>query len=313
MSALKQALAAWDAKDIRMIKNRENVVHEVRIDGRPAALRLHRPGYQSKASIQSELDWMAGLASAGMRVPAPIPMRSGDTVADLGAGQIATVVSWVDGAPIGEGGVPLPGTEVDQVALYHCVGRELATLHNLTDAMILPQGFSRHRWDIPGLLGDNPFWGRFWESPALTEGERALILRARAVAHDMVTAFAEDGADFGLIHADALRENIFVKDGELTLIDFDDAGFGFRIYDLAVMMTQNEDEPAADAIRDAAIAGYRTLRSFPHDAEALLPLFVMIRRFASMGWAVPRNPPDGPAVRDYAQKAVRAARTFLRA
>ncbi|MCK8463984.1 phosphotransferase [Aliiroseovarius sp. S1339] len=311
MSALKQALEAWGAQDIRMIKDRENVVHEVRVGGRPAALRLHRPGYQSKAAIRSELDWMAGLAAAGMRVPAPIPTLSGDTVADLGAGQIATVVTWVDGAPIGEGGVPLTGSKAEQVALYRKVGGELATLHNLTDQMTLPDGFDRHRWDIPGLLGDTPFWGKFWESPALSDEDRALVLRARAVAHNIATAFAKDGADFGLIHADALRENIFVHNGDLTLIDFDDAGFGFRIYDLAVMMTQNEDEPAADAIRDAAIAGYRAHRAFSDQAEALLPMFIMMRRFASMGWAVPRNPAESPAVREYAEKAVRAARAFL--
>ena len=62
MSALKKALDVWGAQDIRMIKNRENVVHEVRVGGRPAALRLHRPGYQSKAAIRSELDWMAPLS-----------------------------------------------------------------------------------------------------------------------------------------------------------------------------------------------------------------------------------------------------------
>ncbi|WP_298570649.1 phosphotransferase [uncultured Aliiroseovarius sp.] len=311
MSALQDALKAWRAQDIRMIKDRENIVHEVRVDSRSAALRLHRPGYQSPAAIQSELDWMAALARAGMRVPAPIPTASGDTVVRLGDGQCATMITWVEGKPIGEGGVPLDGGANQHCALYRRVGREIATLHNLTDQLSLPTKFSRHRWDIPGLLGDQPFWGRFWESPALSADERALVLRARAVAHDKATAFAENGADFGLIHADALRENIFIHKGDLTLIDFDDAGFGFRLYDLAVMMTQNEEEPAADAIRDAAIAGYRELRPLPDDAEALLPMFVMMRRFASMGWAVPRNPADSPVVREYAVKAIRAARAFL--
>ena len=311
MTALKRALEVWGAQDIRLIKNRENIVHEVRVGGRPAALRLHRPGYQSKAAIQSELDWMAGLAAAGMRVPAPIPTRAGDTVADRGAGQIATVVTWVDGAPIGEGGVPLQGSEAEQVALYRKVGGEIATLHNLTDAMTLPDTFARHRWDIPGLLGETPFWGKFWECPALTEDERALIQRARAVAHDRATAFMDNGADFGLIHADVLRENVFIHDGILTLIDFDDAGFGFRLYDLAVMMTQNVGEPAYEAIKAAALAGYREHRTLSQEAEDLLPMFLMMRRFASMGWAVPRYDPEGPEVASYTQKAVTAARNFL--
>lgn len=313
MTVLNAALTAWGAQHIRLIKDRENIVHELRINGQPAALRLHRPGYQTDATIRSELDWMAALAAEGMRVPAPIAAKNGDTVVDLGAGQLATVVTWVSGAPIGEGGVALPGPASKQIALYHKVGQLLAQLHNLTDQWTPPQGFTRHRWDIAGLLGNNPFWGRFWESPALNDAERGLVMRARAVAHDMATVFQENGADFGLIHADALRENVFFDQGELTLIDFDDAGFGFRLYDLAVMMTQNEDEPAADGIRDAALAGYRSMRDLPQDAEALLPMFVMMRRFASMGWAVPRYPAESETTKAYAEKAVRAAEAFLRA
>ncbi|WP_432448704.1 phosphotransferase enzyme family protein [Aliiroseovarius marinus] len=308
---LKHALKAWGAQHVRMIKDRENAVHEVRIAGKPAALRLHRPGYQSEAAIRSELDWMGALAKKGMRVPAPIALPSGDTVLVLGENQSATMVSWVEGAPIGEGGVPLQGTAEEQAALYRNVGAELAKLHNLTDEITLPEGFTRHRWDIPGLLGDDPFWGRFWECPALSEDERNMVLRARAVAHDLASVFLENGADFGLIHADALRENVFIHNGLLTLIDFDDAGFGFRLYDLAVMMTQNVDEPAYEAIKTAALAGYQDHRALSQEAEHLLPMFLMMRRFASMGWAVPRYDPTGPEVANYTQKAVTAARDFL--
>ncbi len=311
MSELKEALAAWGARHVRLIKDRENAVHEVRIGQDRAALRLHRPGYMSKAAIQSEINWMAALSEAGMTVPTPLKTPGGDTVVTLSTGRLATVVGWVEGRPIGEGGVPFEIPVAEQVTLYHALGRELARLHNITDTLTLPEGFTRHRWDLDGLLGENPFWGRFWESPELSQGERHLINRARAVAYDQVQAFQEGGADFGLIHADALRENVFVREGALQLIDFDDAGFGFRIYDLAVAMTQNEEEPAADQIRDAMIAGYRELRAFPPEAEALLPTFIMLRRFASMGWAVPRYTPGSPESRSYAQKAVKAARRFL--
>lgn len=310
-TVLKQALRAWGAQHVRMIKDRENAVHEVRVAGKPAALRLHRPGYQSAAAIQSELDWMEALAGKGMRVPSPIPTTDGHLVFSMGNDQLATMVTWVEGAPIGEGGVPLDGSVADQTALYRQVGAEIAKLHNLTDEITLPDGFTRHRWDIPGLLGDDPFWGRFWECPALNDDDRNMVLRARAVAHDLATVYLENGADFGLIHADALRENVFVHNDALTLIDFDDAGFGFRLYDLAVMMTQNEDEPAYDAIKAAALAGYREHRALSQEAEDLLPMFLMLRRFASMGWAVPRYDPTGPEVASYTQKAVTAARNFL--
>lgn len=311
MTELKDALSAWGAQHIRMIKDRENQVHEVKIGGARAALRLHRPGYMSKAAIRSELIWMAGLSDAGMDVPAPLPAKDDSTVVTLSSGRLATVVSWVEGAPIGDGDLAFEMPIAEQISIYYKLGRELARLHNITDTLTLPDGFTRHRWDLDGLLGDTPFWGRFWECPALNAEERALINRARAVAHDRVQAYVENGADFGLIHADALRENVFIKDGAITLIDFDDAGFGFRLYDLAVMMTQNEQEPAAAEIQAAAITGYRELRAFSNEAEDLLPMFIMIRRFASMGWAVPRNEDGGAAIRAYTEKAIRAARQFL--
>ncbi|WP_421702465.1 phosphotransferase enzyme family protein [Aliiroseovarius sp.] len=311
MSELKEALRAWGARHVRLIKDRENVVHEVRIGSDRAALRLHRPGYQSEPAIRSEITWMGELARAGMSVPAPVSTPDGRQVMTLSTGRLATVVTWVEGEPIGEGGVPLDGTEAEQAALFHALGREVARMHNLTDAMELPDGFHRHAWDLDGLLGEAPFWGRFWECPALTAEERPLINRARAVARDRAQAFAENGADFGLIHADVLRENAFVKDGAITLIDFDDAGFGFRLYDLAVMMSQNVDEPAYPAIRAAALAGYRELRDLSDEAEELLDMFLMLRRFASMGWAVPRYAQTPETLQLYTDRAVKAARAFL--
>ncbi|MCI2399794.1 phosphotransferase [Aliiroseovarius subalbicans] len=311
MSELNEALAAWGATDSRFIKGRENAVYEITLPGARAALRLHRVGYQSEAAIRSELIWMTGVAEAGLSVPAPIPALSGETVVTLSTGRLATVVSWVDGAPIGASGEPLPGSPADQVQVFHAVGREIARLHNVTDAMTLPDGFERHAWDIDGLLGDDPFWGRFWENPTLTADERALILRARAVAHDRLTVFQDCGGDIGLIHADALRENVFLDGDSVTLIDFDDAGFGFRMYDLAVLMSQNEGLPNSAALQDAAIAGYRSARPLPDDAVALLPMFIMLRRFASMGWIVPRVQPGEDWDRVYADRAVAAARRFL--
>ena len=308
---LAEALAAWGGTSARLIKDRENAVYEVALAGNRAALRLHRVGYQSLAAIRSEITWMRELARAGMSVPAPVPAMSGEAVVTLANGRLATVVSWMEGQPLGAAGEPLAGTPGEQATLFHAVGREVARLHNITDGLDLPDGFHRHAWDIEGLLGEQPFWGRFWESPALSPSERALVQEVRGLARHRLRAFAEEGGDFGLIHADVLRENVFVDRGRVSLIDFDDAGFGFRLYDLATLMSQNEEEAHHGELRDAALAGYRSERALPEDAAALLPLFVLLRRFASMGWVVPRAGAGSGKVRLYAERAVRAAEAFL--
>lgn len=311
MTEAVEALAAWGGGPLpQLIKDRENAVYAVTLrDGRPAALRLHRPGYQSAAAIRSELIWTEGLAKAGLPVPRPIPCRSGDLLCTLSTGRVASIVEWVGGRALGEAWTPLPGPIAIQIERFRQIGALLARLHTATDAMTLPPGFTRPAWDAEGLLGAAPLWGRFWENPALTQPERAFLLDLR---DDLRRRLDElrPGADFGLIHADLMRENILVDGGTLRLIDFDDSGFGLRLYDLGTLMLQNLDEPAYPELLAAAVEGYASLRPV---AAAQVPLFVLLRCLASCGWAVPRLPPGSPRLRDYALRAVRQGEAFLRA
>ena len=302
--ALDTALAAFAAHSPRFLSESENTVYAVERDGHKAALRLHRPGYQGADEIWSELWWMDALAQYGLRVPAPLPARDGALLVTLASGRMASMVSWVEGAPMYNANARDP-------ALFRLIGETLARLHNITDTLDLPAHFRRHAWDVDGLMGEAPFWGRFWENPTLSAPERVVILEARDMARARLTRFCADGGDFGLIHADAIRGNVFVDRGRVTLIDFDDCGFGFRLYDLAVLMTQNQDMPNAAALQQAALDGYRTQRALPDDAEEIITLLVMARRMASMGWIVPRSDVSDPRRRIYAERAVAAAGRFL--
>lgn len=311
MNTLKEALAAFGVQGAQFISASENAVYQVKGPGGKAALRLHRDGYQNAETIWSELWWTKALANAGVQVPLPLAALNGDNIVTLPNGQLATMVSWVKGAPFGIYGAPLNGTGTEQEALFKRIGQAVAHLHNVTDKLTFPDTFQRHSWDRDGLLGETPFWGQFWENPTLTNDERTMVLRARAVAHDQLTVFLENGADFGLIHADILRSNTYIHDQNVTLIDFDDCGFGFRIYDLATLMSQNEGLENTPALQAAAVAGYRKIRPLSDEAEALLPMFLMLRRFASMGWIVPRAKPGANEIRTYAERAVKAAHAFL--
>ena len=43
-------------------------------------------------------------------------------------------------------------------------GKVVAKFHKATIAWKEPKGFKRHSFDVDGFLGDQPFWGRFWEA-----------------------------------------------------------------------------------------------------------------------------------------------------
>ncbi|MCW9042571.1 MAG: phosphotransferase [Pseudopelagicola sp.] len=309
----KAALAHWGIEaEPRLIKNRENAVFETISPqfGR-AALRLHRPGYQSDAAIRSELWWAEALVAAGMQVPVPVRTLAGDVIADVvRAGRVASLVTWMDGAPLGDGDMPLAGSPERQAALHHALGAELAQLHEVSDRATLPDGFERVVLDVDALLGEAPAWGRFWENAALSGEDRAMLLEAREMLRGVIEGHAADG-EFGLIHADALRENVMVQGDVVRLIDFDDGVFGFRMYELGVAMSQNWDQPNRADLGAALLAGYGSVRPVPGDAT-LLEAFTVMRGLASCGWVIGRYAPDAPETAGYAARAVDMACEWLR-
>lgn len=94
----------------------------------------------------------------------------------------------------------------------------------------------------------------------------------------------------------------------MTLIDFDDSGFGFRLYDLGTALSQNLSEPHAGAIRDALVAGYATLTP---DDLAMLDVFTLLRCLASVGWTAGRLRRDDPRHAAYIRRAFVAAERAL--
>jgi Ser/Thr protein kinase RdoA (MazF antagonist) len=307
MTEAEEAARAFGGTAPRLIKARENAVYEVMLPAGRAALRLHRAGYQSAAAIRSELWWCAELAAAGVPVARPLAARDGALLVALSSGRLASAVAWVDGVALGEAGVPLAASAEDQVARHRALGRLIAQLHTATDSLVLPPGFVRPRWDEKGLLGEAPFWGRFWDHPALLPQEATLMRQTRDFLRARLRAHAATGS-FGLIHADVLRENVFVSDKGLSLIDFDDSGFGFRLYDLGTVLSQNLFEPALPAIAQALVEGYGETRAV--DGQ-MVAVFTLMRCCASVGWTMPRLAADDPIHRSHIKRALGLAQSVL--
>ncbi len=284
-----EAAVHWGATPQRLIRNRENAVFDVRLpDGRRAALRLHRQGYQPDAAIRSELWWCAALAAKGVNVPAALPDREGRLLVRLAGGRCASVIDWIDGEPLGEAGVPFPTPLALLLDRHRALGRLVRDLHDTTAGLALPADFQRPRWDLDGLTGEAPFWGRFWDHPAASPDQRAVLLRARAALRERL---ATQGL-VQLIHADVLRENVLVNDSSVYLIDFDDSGWGFALYDLGTTLSQNLYEPHYPEIRDALMDG------------EMVETMTLARTCASVGWTMPRLSPEDPINARHIARAV---------
>lgn len=84
----------------------------------------------------------------------------------------------------------------------------MARMHEAADGFSRPAGFERPAWDVAGLLGDAPFWGRFWDCETLSAQDRIYLSRLREDL-SVVLADLAPQLDQGLIHADLVRENVF--------------------------------------------------------------------------------------------------------
>ena len=288
---VNDALALWDMADAEFsfVAARENRVYRVDHAGESFALRFKRPGYRDLTELCSELDWLTEMARAGLAVPAPRPSRNGKLLEQLD-GHYVDMVTWLTGTPLGHSRAPLD--LANPVQTFSDLGAEMARLHLACDAWRVPGGFRRCAWDADGLLGSTPLWGRFWENPTLDAPTRDMLLTFRVQAS---RTLSELDLDTGLIHADLVRENVMLDGTDLYLIDFDDGGFGYRLFDVATALLKNRDEPDYPALKRALLDGYQSVR--PLDM-AHLDLFLALRAATYVGWIVPRMDEPGSRTRN---------------
>ncbi len=318
-----EAADHWGVVDpqLELIKYRENAVFKlVAGNGVKYALRIHRAGYHSDASLRSELQWMAALDASGIAVPVPLLDPDGASFAVVSSPGVpeprqVDIFHWVAGEQLGSVEAGIVDTAIIQ-HLYRLLGGQAARLHNQAVDWQPPAGFTRHAWDIEGLVGDAPFWGPFWELAALDAAQRELVNAARARVRADLLAYASDAENSGrysMIHADLVSENLLVDGETVRLIDFDDAGFGWHLFELATALYFEMEQDYYPVAYKALIAGYREHRDLPEGQVQQLPLFLLARAFTYLGWVHTRQ--ETETARELApmliEKACGLARAYL--
>jgi Ser/Thr protein kinase RdoA (MazF antagonist) len=290
--AARQALAAFgiEPADLHFVRLSENVTFRAidRRDGSSLVLRLHRPWYHDIAALRSEHLWTRALVQAGIAAPEPLLTLTGENfaqveVAATGERRWAGLARWVEGELLGD----VVARETDSAANarhFAHIGAIMAAMHDQATGWTPPAGFQRHALDADGLMGPEPFWGPFWDHPILSPTERNMMLAWRDRLHAALTRYGKPARTFSLIHADLHPRNVVIDGAHAAIIDFDDAAFGWHQYDIAVALIGYQDHPDFVMFRDAFISGYRSVRSISDADLALLPMFLLIRNMAQMGW-----------------------------
>ncbi|MDF5752103.1 phosphotransferase [Spongiactinospora sp. TRM90649] len=249
--------------------------------GERAVLRVHRLGYHSRAAIESELDWLSALrADEGISTPRVLPAADGSRtviVPDPHGGHPRTCVMFEF----------LPGAEPGEdrlVAGFERLGEVTSRMHRHVRRWRGPAGFTRFHWDYDAALGRVSRWGRWQDGPGMTGEALALLGRLDTELRGRLAALGTAPDRYGLIHADLRLANLLVDgDAPPSVIDFDDCGFGWFLYDLAAAVSFIEHHPQVPAMIDAWLRGYRAVGPPPVAPEEIWT-FILFRRLLLVAW-----------------------------
>ena len=200
---------------------------------------MHRLGYHTEPEIASELAWMDALrAEAGVRTPRVLNATDGRrvvTAADEASGEQRNCVrfEFLPGTePADDRRSTSPSSVRSPPACTSTPGSGRARPGSAGSTGTTTRRSARRRAGDAGRTGSASA-----RRSARCSGGSPPRLRAR------LAAFGTGPDRYGLVHADIRLANLLVDDGRVSVIDFDDSGFSWYLYDVGTSVSFFEHEP----------------------------------------------------------------------
>jgi Ser/Thr protein kinase RdoA (MazF antagonist) len=284
-AGLRSILPRWGlppSAKVRLLNVSENATFCVddQANERKLVLRVHRPGYHTPDEIVSELAWIEALRSSGVvDTPAPVPAKDGALLcAFVESGHWRHVVAFEHMS----GREPAPSD--DLAPWFERLGAINARLHMHSRHWQKPDGFIRKSWNCETILGAAPYWGNWRAGLGLDAFGKVLLERTEALLCKGVCSYGVGPERFGLVHADLRLANLLVEGDRLGVIDFDDCGQSWLVFDFASAVSFHEHEPFIPAVRAAWAEGYRRVAPLAVEDERAIGMFLMLRRMQLTAW-----------------------------
>ena len=236
-------------------------------------VRIHRA--KAQAAVESELGWLEALADE-TTLSVQIPQRSLDGKMIVVAEQLGvpesypvSVLSWLKGLILTQ----------DQRSPHHFyrLGQLVAKLHHHAQHWAPAFELNRPIYDAASVLKSDSV-----SSSQLPENVRGHLQTLHEQLQEVEQHLGKSSERFGLMHSDLSFGNVLFTPDAVSAIDFDDCGFGYFLYDLAVILAGPWERPGFQQRRNALLHGYREICELPDEHLILIPTF-MAMRAASLG------------------------------
>ena len=245
-------------------------------------MRVHRRGYHSEVEILSELYWADALSKAeGIRTPKAIKNQHGALVTKIDdeftdAPRYCVLFEFLPGSEA------IPG---NAVLGYETLGGLTAKMHRHARSWSPPEWFTRFSWNFDAAFGATSRWGRWQDGIGVNKDELELLTRLQVVLDRRLLKYGSNSDKYGLIHADMRLSNLLWSNfDDVAVIDFDDCGKSWFLYDLGSALSFIEDDPMVEEYINAWLSGYRTITAIDEKDEAEVWTFVLFRRLLLLAW-----------------------------
>ena len=265
------------------------------------ALRINVNSDRTYENLRGEIAFVGFLnQKQAVNLPKPVACKKGEfalTVAssmlerDLGV----VLYSWLEGEELGD--------EPNDEALRK-LGAAMAAMHQATADFTLPANaklplLKDFLWQTKDVI--------FSSGSPLSREDIELLSKARIEIENIIEDLYSASKAVA-IHADLHGANVFTHGDQIYIFDFDDAGIGLPIQDLATALYYL-DTPEQDA---ALLAGYQSVSELPrHDKHQLNGLLLQ-RRIILLNYLYETtNQEHRDMAPEYLVETLRRVRVFL--
>lgn len=252
--------------DCRFWERGTNDTYQVRCTDTRYSLRIYRHDIYPREEIDFEVEALNYLHNHGFPVAFPIARKSGGYVTEIMAPEgirYVLVTAFVDGKP----------PEFESLDDSRIFGKSVAHLHHISQGF--QAQYKKKDLNLRNFVDDSiaviePYLSHRPE-------DLSLLMRLAVDASTAVQQTDESSMDVGFCHGDLHGFNAHLNGDVLTHYDFEECGFGYRIYDLATFKWSFVFNDSGVDRWGAFLDGYQSVKKTSEADLLLLDTFVLIR------------------------------------
>lgn len=280
-------------------------------DNKKYILRVCQPGYHTIEELQAEVKWVKIIQKESDIIVPDVLSGSDEKYVQIirknSKEYHCMLFKFITGK--------MPADDpliLNQV--FKKVGKITAKLHNISEKYLCDNvPFERATWDIEKMFGTNAVWGHWTDNKFLSPDDLKILEHALEIIKYRLKLYGRNNKNFGLIHADLRITNVLKNSEIVKVIDFDDCGYSWYLYDLSASLTFLENRPYVQDLIKSWIEGYSSCRILSKDDLDEIETFIVMRSLLFISWIGTHGHSEevkkiGEA---YTYEAIDRAKTFI--